>query len=149
MIEIKQLYEDRIDPIMEFDKACFPTDHWKENDWRELLADPRAIYYALVDGEKIVGNIFIYNWKGERDYIKIMNLAVHKDYRNQGLAQKMLNHVSSAMRLLDMRRFCGETRASNKAMQSAFERCGYVLRTVEEGYFDHPAESAYKYILEL
>ena len=60
-----------------------------------------------------------------------------------------LSHVSSAMGSLDMRRFCGETRASNKAMQNAFERCGYVLHTVEEGYFDHPAESAYKYILEL
>ena len=149
MIELKQLYSDSICPIIEFDKACFPTDYWNENDWSELLADPRAIYYALVDGEKIVGNIFIYNWKGEKDYIKIMNIAVHKDYRKQGLAQKMLNHVSVAMGLLDMRRFCGETRASNKAMQKTFERCGYVLNTIEEGYYDNPIESAYKYILEI
>ena len=149
MIELKQLYADSLCSIVEFDKACFPADYWNENDWKELLADPRAIYYALVDDQKIVGNIFIYNWKGEKDYIKIMNIAVHADYRKQGLAQKMLNHVSDAMKALDMRRFCGETRASNKAMEKAFESCGYVLNTIEEGYYDHPAESAYKYVLEI
>ena len=149
MTEPKQLYVDSFYPIVEFDKACFPTDYWNENDWKELLADPRAIYYAIMDGGKIVGNIFIYNWKGEKDYVKIMNIAVHKDYRNQGLARKLLNHVSVAMGLLGMRRFCGETRASNKAMQKAFENCGYVLNTIEEGYYDDPIESAYKYVLEV
>ena len=149
MIELKQLFADSIYPIIAFDKACFPTDYWNEHDWKELLADPRAIYLALMDGEEIVGDIFFYNWNGEKDYVKIMNIAIHKDYRNQGLAQKMLNHVSAEMRSLGMHRFCGETRASNKAMQETFERCGYVLSTIEEGYYDNPAESAYKYVLEV
>lgn len=61
----------------------------------------------------------------------------------------MLSHVSATMGLLEMRRFCGETRASNKAMQKTFESCGYVLSTIEEGYYDNPTESAYKYILEI
>ena len=87
--------------------------------------------------------------KGEKDYIKIMNIAVHEDYRNQGLARRMLNYVSEEMRKLDMRRFCGETRASNKAMQRTFEICGYRLSTIEAGYYDNPAESAYKYVLEI
>lgn len=149
MIEIKQLYTDSICQIATFDKACFPTDFWKEEDWKELLADQRAVYYALLDGEKIVGNVFIYNWKGERDYIKIMNIAVHADYRRQGLAHKLLNHVAVEMGKLDMRRFCGETRASNKAMQKVFEDCDYSLNTIEENYYDNPNESAYKYVLQL
>ena len=149
MIELKQLHTERMQQIISFDKHCFPSDYWKEEDWRDLLADQRAIYYALVDNDKIVGNIFIYNWKGEKDYIKIMNIAVHEDYRNQGLARRMLNYVSEEMRKLDMRRFCGETRASNKAMQRTFEICGYRLSTIEAGYYDNPAESAYKYVLEI
>lgn len=149
MIELKQLHEDSICQIIEFDKTCFPTDHWIENDWKELLADPRAIYYALLDRNNIVGNIFVYNWKGEKDYIKIMNIAVCEDYRKQGLAHRMLNYVSAEMSKLDMRRFCGETRASNKAMRKTFEGCGYVLSTIEEGYYDNPTEGAYKYVLEL
>lgn len=149
MIDLKQLHADRICPIAAFDKTCFPTECWQEDEWKELLADPRAIYYALLDKDNIVGNVFIYNWKGEKDFVKIMTIAVHKDYRKHGLAQKMLNFVSAEMRKQGMWRFCGETRASNKAMQKTFESCGYVLSTIEEGYYDNPSESACKYVLEI
>lgn len=149
MLIIKELNSESIKPIADFDKLCFPTDFWNEEDWKELLADERAIYYALLDNDQIVGNVFIYNWKGERDYIKIMNLAVHPDYRRQGLAHRLLNYVTAQMEPLEMKRFCGETRASNLAMQKVFEDCGYVLNTIEEGYYDKPDESAYKYILQL
>ena len=148
-MEIKQLCTEYLCQIALFDKSSFPTDYWEEEVWKELLADQRAVYYALLDGEKIVGNVFIYNWKGEKDYVKIMNIAVHKDYRNQGLAHSLLNYAATEMRKLDMRRFCGETRASNKEMQKVFEGCGYSLDTIEEGYYDNPSESAYKYVLQL
>lgn len=149
MIELKKLSKDSICQIAEFDKICFPTECWQEDEWKELLADPRAIYYALLDNDNIVGSVFVYNWKGERDYVKIMTIGVREDCRKLGLAHRMLNHVSAEMNKLDMRRFCGETRASNKAMQKTFEGCGYVLSTVEEGYYDNPIESAFKYVLDL
>lgn len=149
MIQIKILGIEKIEEIMSFDKFCFPVDFWKEEDWRDLLEDPKAIYYALLDSEKIVGDVFIYNWKGENDYVKIMNLAVHPDYRKQGFAHKLLNYVTDEMRKQDMLRFLGETRESNKAMQKVFEDCEYVLNKVEEKYYHNPEESAYKYILQI
>lgn len=149
MISIKKLNIESIGPIIDFNKFCFPTDFWKEEDWKELLEDERAIYYAVLDGDKIVGDVFIYNWKGEADYIKIMNLGIHPDYRKQGLAHKLLNMVTEEMSELEMKRFCGETRASNEAMQSVFEDCGYKLDKIEENYYNNPSESAYKYVLQL
>ena len=134
---------------MSFDKFCFPTDFWRAEDWEELLSDPRAVYYGLLDKGKIVGDVFIYNWKGEKDYIKIMNIALHPDYRCRGLARKLLKYVTAQMKAIDMHRFCGETRASNRTMQRVFEDCGYVLHTVEENYYDNPTESAYKYVLQV
>lgn len=53
MIEIKRLNAEHMRQIMLFDKTCFPTDFWKEEDWKELLEDPRAFYYALLDGKKL------------------------------------------------------------------------------------------------
>lgn len=149
MIEIKRLNAEHMRQIVLFDKTCFPTDFWKEEDWKELLEDPRAVYYALLDGEQIAGDVFVYNWKGEKDYIKIMNIAVHPDYRNHGLAHKLLNHVKAEMEKTGMRRFRGETRASNHAMQRVFESCGYRLNAMEEDYYDNPNESAYKYVLQI
>lgn len=149
MVTMKILGFESLEPIMVFDKLCFPTDYWKEEDWKDLLKDERSIYYAWMDGDKIVGDVFIYNWKGEKDYVKLMNVAIHPDYRKQGLASKMLNHVKEEMEKLDMKRFLGETRATNFAMQKVFEDCGYYLNRVEENYYHHPEESAYKYVLEL
>ena len=135
--------------LIAFNRLCFPTDLWKEEDWHELLNDPRAVYHALTDGERLVGNVFVYNWQGELDYVKIMNLSVHPEYRGRGLARRLLTLVTEEYSRHGMKRFCGETRSSNAAMQRAFEACGYRLNKVEEGYYENPAESAYKYLLEL
>lgn len=149
MISIQRLDIGQIQAIMQFDHLCFPTDFWKTEDWEELLADERTIYYALMDGEKIVGDAFIYNWMGEKDFAKLMNFAIHPDYRRQGLAKRLLEHVTAEMSALGMKRFCGETRASNRAMQRTFERCGYRLNRMEENYYENPPESAYKYVLQM
>lgn len=148
MITLQKLNIDTIESIIAFDKLCFPSDFWNEEDWRELLNDPRATYYALLDGKSIVGDVFIYNWNGEKDYVKIMNLAVHPNYRHRGLAHQLLNHVTSEMRTQGMHRFFGETRASNRPMQRIFEDCGYILNHIEDDYYQHPIESAYKYVLQ-
>ena len=113
-----------------------------------MLQDERAIYYALLDGEQIVAGLFVYNWQGKRDYVKIMSLAVDQNRRRQGLGERLLRHAEQEMRQLGMTKFCGETRASNDAMQRLFTRCGYRLEWVEENYYQHPDESAYKYILQ-
>lgn len=149
MTTLKKLNIDHIDAIIAFDRLCFPTDFWNKDDWADLLNDPRAIYYALLEDEAIVGDVFIYNWNGERDYVKIMNLAVHPNYRRRGLAHRLLQHVTAEMNAVGMNRFSGETRASNKSMQRVFEDCGYALRDIEKDYFEHPVEGAYKYILQL
>ena len=149
MIPITVLSTESEDALIDFNRLCFPTDYWKKEDWHELLADPRAILYALTDGEKILGEVFIYNWQGEYDYVKIMNLAVHPDCRGRGYAHMLLRHVTAEMTKLGMKRFCAETRASNTAMQKVFDGCGYRLNRIEEGCFENPPESAWKYVLEV
>ena len=79
---------------------------------------------------------------------KIMSLAVDQSRRRQGLGERLLRHAEQEMRQLGMTKFCGETRASNHAMQWLFTRCGYRLEWVEENYYNHPDESTYKYILQ-
>ena len=148
MYTIKKLGVENLDTILALEKLCFPEpDRWKEEDWRRLLERDRDTYYAMMDGGRLIGNVFICNWLGERDYVKIMNVSVHPDYRNQGVACRLLNRVTEDMTKLGMRRFCGETRFANKAMQQAFEKCGYKLDRSEEHYFHDPDESAWKYVL--
>ena len=150
MYTIKRLGIESLDSILSLEESCFPApDRWKLADWKELLEDERAVYYAMTDGDKLIGNVFIYNWKGEYDYVKIMNVSVHPDYRKQGVASRLLNRVTEDMKSDGMYLFRGETRSTNTAMQKAFESCGYKLDRVEEGYFHEPEEPAWKYLLSI
>ena len=145
-IEMKKLNIDHLDQILEFDNLCFPVDHWKEEDWKDLLTDERATYYAFVDGDKLIGDIFTYNWKGEMDYLKIMNIAIHPDYRKQGLANKLMAIAKKECEDSKLARICGETRESNTAMKTVFEKNGYELNTIEENCYENPVERGYKYV---
>ena len=116
-MEQKRLTLSEYDAIVAFDRLCFPQDHWTEEDWRELLADERAVYLALLDDGRIVGDVFVYNWQGERDYGKIMNLAVHPAYRGRRLAAGLLRAATELLQAAGLPRICGETRLSNEAMR--------------------------------
>ena len=147
-MQLQKLGAERMQEIIEFDHLCFPNDFWKEEDWESLLRDEQAIYYALLDDGRIVGDLFLYNWQGEQDYVKLMHISVHPDYRKQGLGERLMTHAQQEMKELGMGRFRGETRASNLPMQRLFEKMGYRLDRVEENYYHNPEESAYKYLLQ-
>ena len=123
MYTIKRLGIESLDSILSLEESCFPApDRWKLADWKELLEDERAVF---------------------------MNVSVHPDYRNQGVASRLLNRVTEDMKNDGMYLFRGETRSTNTAMQKAFESCGYELNRVEEGYFHDPEEPGWKYLLSL
>ena len=121
MYTIKRLGIESFDSILNLEKLCFPApDRWKEEDWRMLLERDRDIYYAMTDGDRLIGNVFICNWLGERDYVKVMNVSVHPDYRKQGIARRLLNRVTEDMTKLGMYRFCDPpTKPCSKPLKNA------------------------------
>ena len=144
--ELKILDRDYLEDIIAFDEMCFGKGHWKTGDWKELIEDSRAVYYAFMDEEKIIAAAFIYNWKGEKDYIKLMNISVHPQYRKSGLASSLLEVIKQELKESGLNRIAGETRESNKAMQKVFESSGFTLNKIEPDCYTDPAESGYKYI---
>lgn len=144
-MEKKTLGIDDIEQIISFEHRCF-TDYWKKEDWIDLLQDERATYYAIFEDDKIVGNVFTYNWEGERDFLKIMNLAVDPEYRKQGVATKLMGYVMEEFNESTLDRICAETRESNISMQKIFEKCGYVFSKVEPYCYSNPDENGFKYV---
>ena len=145
---LQRLNQNDLPQIIAFNRRCFsPADRWSEADWTELLEDERTLYYALLENGQIVGNIFLYDWQGERDFLKIMNLGVAPDRRGQGLACRLLQKAAEELEASTLTRCCGETRESNLTMRRVFERCGYRLNKTEESYYENPTESACKYVL--
>ena len=95
---LQRLNKNDLPEIIAFNRRCFsPGDRWSGEDWTELLEDERAHYYALLENGQIVGNMFLYDWQGERDFLKIMNLGVAPDRRGQGLACRLLQKAAEEL----------------------------------------------------
>lgn len=110
-------------PSLPLTGCAFPRITGRRRNWRELLADERAVYLALLDDGRIVGDVFVYNWQGERDYGKIMNLAVHPAYRRRRLAAGLLRAATELLQAAGLPRICGETRLSNEACAAHSPPC--------------------------
>lgn len=149
MEDIVRLNLKDLDDICTLEIICFPDDYIKREDWIKLLEDKRTFVFAIKESNIIKANIAIYNWKGENDYIKIMNIGTHPDYRNKGYAHMLMEYVIDEMLKDDMHIFRGETRESNIKMQKVFEDFGYKITDKVEEYYDNPIETAYKYSLEV
>lgn len=121
MITMQKLGMDSYDAILEFDKLCFPKVSW----WLDLLKNDRTTYYALMDDNKIIGNLATYNWSGKDDYMKIMGISVHPDHRNKGLATELMKYAEEECISSGLKNICIEILPDNLAMQRVLKKCGY------------------------
>ncbi len=149
MESIVRLTLKDLDDIYNFEIICFPNDYTKLDDWIELLEDERTFVFAFKENNIIKANISIYNWKGKNNYIKIMSIGTHPDYRNKGYAHMLMQYIIDEMLKDDMHIFKAETRESNIKMQKVFKDFGFKVIKKEEEYYDNPIETAYKYSLEI
>ncbi len=135
--------------ISALNQICFPLEHNKQETWVDLLDDERTHVFAIEEDLKLVALIAIYNWKGENDYIKIMSIGTHPDYRGLGHGHRLMQHIIDEMLKDDMRKFRAETRETNFKMQRVFEDFGYKIIDKVDAYYDNPTELAFKYGLDL
>ena len=149
MEDIVRLTIKDLDDVLKSLKTSFPEDDIKREDWTELLEDKKTFVFAIKENNIIKAYIAIYNWKGEHDYIKIMSIATHPDYRKKGYAHMLMQYIIDEMLKDDMHIFKAETRESNVKMQKVFEDFGYKNIKKVEGCFDNPIEAGYKYSLEI
>ncbi|MFZ2257282.1 MAG: GNAT family N-acetyltransferase [Clostridiaceae bacterium] len=134
--------------FLELKALCFPNDESEREIWLDLFEDEKSLIFAIKEHSVLIAYIAIYNWKGEKDYIKLMSIGTHPGYRCQGLSHSLMQYVIDEMRKDGMHQFKGETRESNINMQKLFQDFDYKLsHQIEAGYID-PIETAYKYSLE-
>ena len=97
MEHIEELGLKDLEVFLDAEKNCFPEDDIKQEVWMELLEDTRTMVYAIKENDIIKAHLAIYNWKDEKDYIKIMTIGTHSEHRNKGYAHKLMQHAIDEM----------------------------------------------------
>jgi ribosomal-protein-alanine N-acetyltransferase len=76
------------------------------------------------------------------DELHINNLAVLPGVRRQGVASALLAHVLREGSRLGAARATLEVRLSNEPARLLYERFGFVVAGVRQGYYSNPVEDA-------
>ena len=135
---ITNMNRQHVTQVAELEKICF-SDPWSENSIASELDNKLAFWLVAVEGETVAGYIGSQTVMDETD---MMNVAVHPDFRRQGIAEALVNGLVD--RLKDMGSHCLtlEVRASNAPAISLYEKLGFSEIGRRKNYYRNPREDA-------
>ena len=135
---IVKMTRDHVKAVAELEKICF-RDPWSENSVASELDNSLALWLvAEVDGE-VAGYIGSQTVMGETD---MMNVAVHPEYRRQGVAERLVISLIEHLRLRSSHCLTLEVRASNEPAKNLYAKLGFVEIGCRKNYYRNPKEDA-------
>lgn len=129
---------DHVSQVAELEKICF-SDPWSENSITYELTNPLSLWLVAVEGDKVAGYVGSQSVMGESD---MMNVAVHPDFRRQGVAEKLVLELVAALAKKDNHCLTLEVRASNVSAISLYEKLGFAQVGLRKNYYRNPKEDA-------
>ncbi len=163
---IRRMREEDIPQVVEIEKIAF-TRPWSKSIFKATLLLPYAAYYVAVQDEedgnaatlseapvekgtenaakaaeadkggKIIGLCGVKKIFEEGE---ISNVAVHPDFRGNGISRKMLEILMKEAREDGVQAFTLEVRAGNNIAINLYESLGFRTEGVRRGFYDHPVE---------
>lgn len=142
---IKPMAADDIDQIMEIENVSFPTP-WHKKIFEMELKKPRTLHSVCKTGDKVVG--YLISWM-LYDEIHILNVAVHPDFRRNGIANELIDHTIKHFINKGAITVILEVRSSNKAAQKLYEKLGFITLRERKKYYTDTGENALVMMLDL
>ena len=138
MIEIKTMTEDHVPQIAEMEKLCF-SDPWSEKSVASELNNRLSLWLVALDGERVAGYVGSQSVLDEAD---MMNIAVHPDYRRQGIGRDLVLALAEALQKKGIRGLMLEVRQSNAPAIALYEQLGFQQVGMRPNYYRNPKENA-------
>lgn len=133
-IEISKLTHDDLDGIYEVEKDAFPIP-WPISSFEEELKNLLATYLVAKIENKIVG--YIGMWF-VMDECHITNIAVHSEYRKNGIATKLINEMLKLCKEHGTNYIMLEVRASNIPAQKLYSKFNFTEEVIRKDYCKNP-----------
>lgn len=137
-MEITKMTQAHVAAVAELEKLCF-SDPWSEKSVAGELTNPLSLWLVALDGDRAVGYVGSQTVLNETD---MMNIAVHPDFRRQGIAGALVSALVSALRVRGSRRLTLEVRASNTPARRLYEEFGFDKIGLRKNYYRNPREDA-------
>lgn len=138
-MDIINMTADHVPQVAELEAMCF-RDPWSEKSVVSELDNSLSLWLVAVDGCRLAGYVGSQTVMDESD---MMNLAVHPDYRRQGIARELVNALCDHLRQKGSLGLTLEVRASNAPAIALYESLGFARVGLRKNYYRNPKEDAH------
>ena len=135
---IVPMNESHVPHVAELEKICF-SDPWSEKSVASELNNSLSCWLVAVENGVVTGYVGSQTVIDESD---MMNIAVHPDFRRQGIAEALVGELVSRLRDNDVHCLLLEVRASNEAAISLYQKLGFTQVGRRPKYYRNPREDA-------
>ena len=138
-IVIEEMKIDDIENVVEVENDCFSIPWSKESFIQEVTKNHLAVYLVAKFEEKAVGYIGVWKIMNEGH---ITNVAVHSDFRRQGIGAGLISELLSLCEEQGIDCFTLEVRETNEAAKALYEKFGFYEIGRRKGYYQDNKEDA-------
>jgi ribosomal-protein-alanine N-acetyltransferase len=137
-IEIYPLEDKFIDGMLTISLLSFPIT-WSKDSFEKELDNKFARYVVAAKGDIVVGygGMWIIV-----DEAHITNIAVHPEFRGNGIGSVILEALIEICTLEDVTAMTLEVRKSNHIAQALYGNYGFAAEGLRKGYYEDNKEDA-------
>ena len=130
---------DHVAQVAELEKICFGSAAWSEKSVASEVDNPLSIWLVAVEDDKVLGYVGSQTVMDETD---MMNIAVHPDYRRQGIAGCLVEELIVRLKKAGSRQLTLEVRMSNESARRLYDELGFGEIAIRKRYYQNPKEDA-------
>lgn len=133
-----RMKEAHIPQIAQLETVCF-SEPWSENALRDTLEDPKAVFFAAVEENTVLGYAGMHDIIGE-GYVD--NIAVFPEHRGKGIGEALTKALMDYSRDAGLDFLSLEVRAGNVPAVSLYQKLGMKEEGRRKNFYRHPIEDA-------
>ena len=135
---ILKMAEPHVPQIAELEKLCF-HDPWSISSIASEVNNRLSLWLVAAEDDQVIGYVGSQTVLGETD---MMNIAVHPEYRKQGIATLLINDLVDKLKEQGSHSLMLEVRASNEPAISVYRKLDFMEVGRRKNYYRNPKEDA-------
>lgn len=137
-LTLKLMDELDLDGVLEVSSLSL-KESWSKEAFAKELSNPLAKYIIAKSDDRIIGfaGVWIIVDEGH-----ITNIAVHPDFRGQGIGSKLVDSLVEKSKTFGCNALTLEVRSSNIVAQNLYEKFGFISEGIRKNYYEDNKEDA-------
>jgi ribosomal-protein-alanine N-acetyltransferase len=136
---IRSADKNDVKPLADMDKICFNLPWSEKSFFEEIIRNKIARYVIAEVAGKVVGYAGIWMVLDEGH---ITNVAVHPEFRRQGIAKAMFASLFEISQSAGIKVYTLEVRASDESAISLYRYLGFIEYGIRKNYYHDNNEDA-------